>query len=134
MPKSAVLYIDLLGVQNLWASGGSTAVSLRINAFQRLVQRVIEEIPREAPGIHDYTVLLYGDAVTVLCENVKQAIELGIHFFVKSTFDEVNNRERPFWLRGAISTWRNHPGTGNTIDILLNDMTVGSNYIMEPDY
>lgn len=133
MPRRAILYIDLLGVQKMWQSGGSAAVKLRIAEFNSFI---LEQLNFLTSALHrdgDYTVILSGDSVAVTCEDFDQAIGIGIHLFTQA-FYSTDRTTTPFWLRGAIGRWSNQYLTVNTVPISTKGVQVGTQYQTEDDF
>jgi hypothetical protein len=133
MAKRAILYIDLLGVQKLWASGGADEVRHRLVEFNEFITDQITFLSADLHREGDYTVVLAGDSVSVICEDFRQAIGIGTHLFTQAFYD-TKKRDRPLWFRGAIGGWHNQYLTVNTKPITARGIHVGTQYQMENDY
>ena len=135
MARRAILYIDLLGVQKMWADGGWARVRDRIDEFNQFITSQVTYLPTDLHRQGDYTVVLSGDSVSVICEDFDQAIGVGIHLFTQAFYD-TDKRELPFWLRGAISRWHNQYLTFNSRPIVVvpAGLHVGTQYRNEDDY
>jgi hypothetical protein len=132
MPRRAILFVDLLGVQRMWQNGGAAAVKARIDSFHGFIKHQLTYLPETLHREGDYTVILSGDSVAVTCEDYEQAIGIGIHLFRQAFYAKI---ESPYWLRGAISRWSNQYFTGNTTPISTKGgLQVGVQYAMEEDY
>lgn len=133
MAKRAILYIDLLGVQKKWSDGGARAVKNRITEFHEFVLHQFNYLPSDLHRDGDYTVLLSGDSVSVLCIDPEQAVGIGSHLFMQA-FYATNRTSQPFWLRGAISAWNNQNLTVNSERVQAKEMNIGTAYVSEDDY
>ena len=67
MANRSILYIDLLGVQKMWRQGGATAVSARIEEFNNFVIDQVNHLPHDLHREGEYTVILGGDSVSIMC-------------------------------------------------------------------
>jgi hypothetical protein len=132
MAKTAILYIDLLGVQQLWSLGGAIAVGDRIHEFNDFVIRQLGFLPGDIHRDGEYTVILSGDSLTVTCQDFDQAVGLGTHLFKQAFY--ARSVSKPLWLRGAISPWHNQYIPHNTRPIHAKGMQVGTEYVAEDDY
>lgn len=133
MANKAVLFVDLLGVQKMWAENGAAAVKNRIDEFNLFILEQINFLPSELHREGEYTVILSGDSVSVMCQDFDQALGIGIHLFMQAFYDS-DKRPRPFWLRGAIARWRNQYLTVNSVPIQAKGMQIGTQYQSEDDY
>lgn len=135
MAKNVILYVDLLGVQNMWEVGGAIAVKNRIDDFNRLIKRKLNELPPDLHRDGECTFLLEGDSVSVLCQDFTQAIGIGIFVFNQVFFEK---QVKPFWLRGSISRWHNQNQLLNTRPLSarteLKTIALGTQYLIEDDY
>jgi hypothetical protein len=84
MAKTAILFIDLLGVQRMWTEGGASAVKLRISEFNDFVVRQFELLPDSLHAEGEYTAILQGDSISIMCKDCNQAIGIGSHLFTPS--------------------------------------------------
>lgn len=133
MAKTAILFLDLLGVQKMWATGGAPMVRLRIDEFNAFVEEQLNFLPATIHRNGDYTVVLQGDSLAVMCQDFDQAIGMGIHFFVQA-FYATDKMDRPFWLRGAISRWSNQYLTFNSVPVKTKGIEVGTRYANDEEY
>jgi len=133
MANRAIVYIDLLGVQKIWRQGGAPAVKARIAEFSQFVTEQLDYLSADTHREGEYTVILAGDSVSVMCQDYEQAIGIGTHLFVQA-FYATRNVTRPFWLRGAISEWHNQYLTANTKPIHAKSLQIGTQYVNEDDY
>ena len=131
--KRAVLFIDVLGVQKMWKSGGAEAVRDRIDEFHRFVSTQLTYLPDSVHRDAEYSVIVSGDSVAIMCQDVQQAAEIGIHLFGQAFYATAGARF-PFWLRGAISKWSNQGSPINTTPVFSKGVRVGSAESMEQDY
>lgn len=132
MAKTAILYVDLLGVQKMWLRGGAPAVRDRIGEFNRFVMDQVNYLPGHLHRDGDYTVILSGDSVAVTCQDYGQAIGIGAHLFSQAFY--AKDVSHPFWLRGAISGWSNQYLPVNTVPIKAKELQVGTRYDSEYDF
>lgn len=133
MANKAIVHIDLLGVQKMWGEGGASAVKGRIEEFNEFILRQFNYLPPELHRDGEYTVILSGDSVSVMCQDFDQVIGIATHLFVQAFYD-TDKRKQPFWLRGAISTWQNQHLTANTVPIHSKSIQIGTRYVTEDDY
>lgn len=115
------------------ADGGAKGVRGRVQEFNDFL---CDQITYLTPELHrqgDYTVVLAGDSVSVLCEDFDQAVGIGIHLFTQAFYD-TKKRELPFWFRGSIAGWHNQSLTVNTNNIIAGGLHVGTQYKNEDDY
>ncbi len=133
MANKAILFIDLLGVQKLWLTGGYTAVKDRIQRFNTFVLEQANFLPAQVHREGEYTVILAGDSVSIMCQDFEQAIGMGVHFFVQA-FYSTGKTGKPFWLRGAIDRWHNQYLPVNTVPIHAKGLQIGTQYVNEDDY
>jgi hypothetical protein len=133
MANKAIVYIDLLGVQKMWKQGGAPAVKARIAEFNAFVTNQVNYLPSYLHREGEYTLILAGDSVSVMCQDFDQAIGIGEHIFVQA-FYASRDVTQPFWLRGAIASWHNQYLTLNTHPIQAKGMQIGTQYVNEDDY
>ena len=133
MAKTAILFIDLLGVQKMWSQEGAVSVKRRIEEYNDFVLQQVNYLPSELHRDGDYTVILAGDSTSVMCEDYDQAIGIGIHLFVQAYY-ATDKVESPFWLRGAIARWSNQYLTVNTVPIQAKGIQIGTQYKNEDEY
>ncbi|MCW5898590.1 MAG: OST-HTH/LOTUS domain-containing protein [Flavobacteriales bacterium] len=131
--KRAVLFVDVLGVQKMWRSGGAVAVKERIEEFNTFVTKQLPYLPDYVHRDAEFTVMLGGDSVAILCQDVVQAVEIGIHLFEQAFYSSASTRF-PFWLRGAISEWNNQYSPISAAPIFSKGVQVGKVETMEDDY
>lgn len=133
MANKAVLYIDLLGVQNIWKAGGAEAVHDRIEEFNAFIQEQLNYLPSAIHREGEYTVILTADSVSIMCQEYDQAIGIGTHLFTQAFYatDKVSS---PFWLRGAIACWKNQYFPFNTVPISSKGLQIGTRYMLEHDF
>jgi hypothetical protein len=81
----------------------------------------------------EYTVVLTGDSVSVLCQDFDQAIGIGTHLFSQA-FYAVDRFSSPLWLRGAIGRWSNQYLTVNTMPVRAKNLQVGTCYENEEEF
>ena len=117
----------------MWKSGGAGAVKSRISEFNQFVLNQVNYLPNHLHRDGEYTVILSGDSVSVMCQDFDQAIGIGMHLFVQA-FYASREYSKPFWLRGAIAKWHNQYLTVNTQPICAKGMQIGSQYVSEDDY
>lgn len=133
MAKRAILHVDLLGVQRMWMRGGAIAVKRRIEDFSDFVMQQIEWLPKDLHREGEYTVILAGDSVAVLCQDAEQAVGIGAHLF-RQAFYHTNEWDAAFWLRGSVGIWSNQALTINTVALQAKGMFVGTRYVMDDQY
>jgi len=133
MARTAILLVDLLGVQKMWQQGGATKVKARIEEFNEFVLNKINYLPSELHRDGEYTLILSGDSFVVTCNDIDQAVGIGIHMFTQA-FYESDNASSPFWLRGAISSWKNQYLVMNTVQVSAKGLQIGTRYVSEDDY
>lgn len=133
MSKKAILFIDLLGVQKMWKYGGANSVKQRIEQFNDFIIDQTNYLPSTVHRDAEYTLLLSGDSVSIMCQDYQQAIEMGIHFFQQAYYSTGRYGEA-LWLRGAISKWGNQYFPFNTEPIQSKEIQVGTKYVLEDDY
>lgn len=133
MAKKAVLFVDLLGVQKMWAKEGYVAVKNRIEEFNEYIEKQINFLSSDLHNDGNYIVVLSGDSASVICDNYYQAIGIGAHLFTQAFYDS-DHRNNPFWLRGAISKWNNQYLTLNTVQVKAKNLPIGTKYVPEDDY
>jgi hypothetical protein len=117
----------------MWAGDGASGVKKRIQEFNEFAIEQINYLPGVLHREGEYTVILSGDSVCVMCQDFDQAIGIGCHLMVQAFYD-TNKRSQPFWLRGAISSWRNQYLTLNTQPIQAKGIQIGTQYAPEDDY
>jgi hypothetical protein len=131
--KTAILYIDLLGVQRMWMQGGAYAVKNRVEEFHEFVTEQLEWLSHDLHRDGEYTAILSGDSVAVTCQDFDQAIGIGIHLFSQA-FYASDRTSSPFWFRGAISRWSNQYLTVNTVPITAKGLQIGTRYVTEDQF
>jgi hypothetical protein len=127
------MYILVLGVQKMWSEEGAASVKGRIEEFNAFVVDQINYLPGDLHRDGNYTVIVAGDSVSVMCDDYEQAIGIGIHLFVQA-FYATDKVASPFWLRGAIARWENQYLTVNTVPIRAKGIQIGTQYQNEDDY
>lgn len=131
MARTAVLFVDLLGVQKMWVAGGAPKVRARVSEFNQFIRKQFDVIPSELHRGGDYTVFLYSDSAAVACQDPDQAIGIGKYLFSQAFF----YKEVPYlWLRGAIAPWANQHEIASTSQFLARKTPVGTQYILEDAY
>jgi len=133
MANTAILFVDLLGVQKMWVEGGADAVKARINEFNSFVVKQLEFLPADLHKEGEYTAILAADGVSIMCQDFDQAIGIGSHLYVQAFYD-TDKRPQPFWLRGAIGKWHNQYLPMNTQPIEAKGLQIGTQYINEDDF
>lgn len=93
----------------------------------------LEFLPDALHAEGEYTVILQGDSVSIMCKDCNQAIGIGSHIFTQAFYD-TNKRKQPFWLRGAIARWSNQYLPINTSPIKSKNMQIGTKHIHEDDF
>lgn len=133
MANRSILYIDLLGVQKMWRVGGAAAVKTRIEEFNDFVVTQVSYLPSAVHRDAEYTVILTGDSVSIMCQDHIQALQIGIHLF-EQAFYATEKYSSPLWVRGAISSWSNQYLPFNTKPITSKGIQIGTQYVMEDDH
>lgn len=109
------------------------AVRNRLREFDHFVQEKIGTLPADVHRDGSYTVFVQGDSLTVLCEDIIQATEIGVHLFEQAYF-ETWSYSQPFWLRGAVSTWSKQHAPYKLDRIEAKQSEVGEVQIYEDDF
>jgi len=86
MANKAIVYIDLLGVGKMWRQAGMSSVRARIAEFNDFVKEQCSCLPSALHRRGEYTVILVGDGVSIMCRDFDQAIGIGCHLFVAAFY------------------------------------------------
>jgi hypothetical protein len=131
--QRAILFVDLLGVQKMWLTGGAHGVKARISEFSAFVIQQVNELP---PGLQldgEQSIVVSGDSVSVICRDVEHAIGVGVHLFTQAFFNG-RTASSPFWLRGTIGRWLSTDLTiVRSVPIRAGSQLVGTHFINEDD-
>jgi hypothetical protein len=133
MANRSLLFIDLLGVQKIWRFGGAHGVKSRIAEFNDFVTTQVSFLARDVHRDAEYTVILTGDSVSIMCQDHLQAMQIGIHLF-EQAFYASDRYSSPLWIRGVIAPWSNQYLPFNTKPIKAKGIQIGTQYEMEDDY
>jgi hypothetical protein len=132
MANLAILFLDLLGVQRMWADSGAGAVKARIDEFSDFILDQVNYLPGTLHREGEYNVILAGDSVSIICQEFDQAVGIGIHLMTQAFYTK--KVSHPLWLRGAIGRWHNQYLTVNTHAVQAKGIHIGTQYVNEDDY